>query len=351
MKLAIREIIFQHKINWINGPCCGWDFVLSYWPLRGHAAELFVENQVWISPTGFLHLTTQRNVHHFTQVPVIVKVSKCHWDYIPSEAVKGPLCLRTRLALNVARGIYLLRITCLPARLCMKRTTETYIILSSEPFLIGLGLSLTKMKSTARRTVVSVPWFFFMCFRIKIIFVVTFQRHVMGEEDSILQCIHIVTCGFDTWAEGQHSHLHHNMAKWNLYSCKPIMPKNVLASLALQISCCSAALYIVKLGLKCWKLHWHTSQQSPKCSDAVWAPQSLDSDQSDRAICASVKVSDYYTDSSSWICLWLTTVSSNPDSLNQNKHLGSILSCWKPLIVNSQSTLSRSLNSGLIHCF
>lgn len=164
--------------------------------------------------------------------------------------------------------------------------------------------------------------------------------------------IHIVTCGFDTWAEGQHSHLQHNMAKWNLYSCKTILPKNVLASLALQISCCSAALYIVKLGLKCRKLHWHTSQQSPKWSDAVCVPQSLDSDQSDGAICASVKVSDYYTvDSSSWICVWLTTVGSNPDSLNQNKHLGSIISCWKPLIVNSQSTLSRSLNSGLMHSF
>lgn len=26
----------------------------------------------------FLHPTTQRNVHHFTQVPVFVKVSKSH---------------------------------------------------------------------------------------------------------------------------------------------------------------------------------------------------------------------------------------------------------------------------------
>lgn len=59
------------------------------------------------------------------------------------------------------------------------------------------------------------------------------------------------------------------------------------------------------------------------------------------AICSSVKVSDYYTaDSSSWMCVRLTTVSSNPDSLNQKKHLGSIMPCWKPLIVNSQSTLS-----------
>lgn len=111
----------------------------------------------------------------------------------------------------------------------------------------------------------------------------------------------------------------------------------------LQISWCSAGFYIVNLGLKCRKLRWHTSQQTPKCSHAVCTPQSLESDQSDTAICASVKVSDYYTvDSSSWICVQLTTVGSNPDSLNQNKHLGSIIPCWKPLIVNSQSTLSRA---------
>lgn len=133
------------------------------------------------------------------------------------------------------------------------------------------------------------------------------------------------------------------MAKSNLYSCRSIMPKNVLARLALQISWCSAAFYIVNLCLKCRKLHWHTSQQTPKCSRVVCTPQSLESDQSDTAICASVNVSDYYTvDSSSWICVRLTTVSSNTDSLNQNKHLGSIIPCWKPLIVNSQSTLSRA---------
>lgn len=81
----------------------------------------------------------------------------------------------------------------------------------------------------------------------------------------------------------------------------------------------------------------------------VCALQSLESDQSDTAICASVKVNDYYTvDSSSWICVRLTTVRSNSDSLNQNKHLGSIIPCWKPLIVNSLSTLSRmGLNTEL----
>ncbi len=72
-------------------------------------------------------------------------------------------------------------------------------------------------------------------------------------------------------------------------------------------------------------------------------PESLESDQSDSAICASVKVSDYNTvDGSSWICVRLTTVSSNHESLNQNKHLGSIMPCWKPLIVSSQFTLSRA---------
>lgn len=150
-----------------------------------------------------------------------------------------------------------------------------------------------------------------------------------------------VKCGYDTWAERQPAHLPHNIAKSNLYSCRSIMPKNVLASLALHVSWCSSALCIVNLGLKCWKLHWHTSQQTSKCPHAACTPQSLESDQSDTAICAPVKVSDYYTaDSSSWICVRLTTVSSNHDSLNQNKHLGSIIPCWKPLIVNSQSTLS-----------
>lgn len=92
-----------------------------------------------------------------------------------------------------------------------------------------------------------------------------------------------------------------------------------------------------------------TSQQTPKWSSAVGTPQSLESDQLDTAVCLSVKVSDYYTeDRSSWICVWLTTVSSSPDSLNQNTHLGSIIPCWKPLIVNSQSTLSRAgLNTEL----
>lgn len=79
------------------------------------------------------------------------------------------------------------------------------------------------------------------------------------------------------------------------------------------------------------------------CSRAVCTPQSLESDQSDTAICASVKVNDYCTvDSSGRICVRLTTVSSNHESLNQNKHLGSIIPCWKPLIVSLQFTLSKA---------
>lgn len=151
-----------------------------------------------------------------------------------------------------------------------------------------------------------------------------------------------------------------NTANSNLYSCRSVMPKNVLATHALQISQCSAASYIANFCLKCRKLHWRPSQQTSKCvppppTPAVYTPQSLESNQSDTAICAWVKESDYYTvDSSSWIRAQLTTVSSNHESLNQNKHLGSIIPCWKPLIVNSQSTLSKaglSTDSGLMHWF
>lgn len=39
-------------------------------------------------------------------------------------------------------------------------------------------------------------------------------------------------------------------------------------------------------------------------------------------------------------CVWLTTVSTKHESLNQNKHLGSIIACWQPLIVSLQSTLN-----------
>ena len=70
--------------------------------------------QVWISPTGFLHLTTQRNVHHITKVPVIVKVSKNHWDYIPSEAVKRFSVPKNQVCLQ--HKFTSLRITSLPAR-------------------------------------------------------------------------------------------------------------------------------------------------------------------------------------------------------------------------------------------
>lgn len=161
-------------------------------------------------------------------------------------------------------------------------------------------------------------------------------------------CTNRVLFGNDTWVEEQHPHLQHNTAKSNHYTCRSITPKNVLASLA-QISWCLAASYVVNLGVKFWKLHWRTSQQSPKCCRAVPTLQSLESDQLDTAICASVKMSDYYTaDSSSWICAWLTTVSSSPHSLNQNKHLGSIIPSWRPLIVRSQSTFSRTgLNAKL----
>lgn len=138
-----------------------------------------------------------------------------------------------------------------------------------------------------------------------------------------------------------------NMANSNLYSCRSVMPKNVLASLALQFSRCSAASYIANFSLKCRKIALAPLtadiQMCPVPPPAVYTPQSLESNQSDTAICAWVKESDYYTaDSSSWIRARLTTVSSNHESLNQNKHLGSIIPCWKPLIVSSQSTLSKA---------
>lgn len=151
----------------------------------------------------------------------------------------------------------------------------------------------------------------------------TFRRACGQPALSILKCwllnepfsIRVVICSYGMLADGQHSHLQHN-AKSNLRSCRSIMPKNVLASLALQISWCSAAFFIVNLGLKCRKLHWHTSQQTAKCSHAACTPQSLESDQSDTAICASVKVSDYYTvDSSSWICVCGSPLSAPTISL------------------------------------
>lgn len=45
-----------------------------------------------------------------------------------------------------------------------------------------------------------------------------------------------------------------NMANSNLYSCRSVMPKNVLASLALQFSRCSAASYIANFSLKSRKI-------------------------------------------------------------------------------------------------
>lgn len=39
-------------------------------------------------------------------------------------------------------------------------------------------------------------------------------------------------------------------------------------------------------------------------------------------------------------CVWLTTISTKHESLNQNKHWGSIIACWQPLIVSLQSTLN-----------
>lgn len=107
-----------------------------------------------------------------------------------------------------------------------------------------------------------------------------------------------------------------------------------------------AASYTVILCLKCQKLHWHTSQQAHKCSHGVSTPHLLEIDQSDVTICAWVKVNGYYTvDCSSWNCVHLTTVSSKHKSLNQSKHLDSIIPCWKPLIVNLQSTLSKAVQS------
>lgn len=70
----------------------------------------------------------------------------------------------------------------------------------------------------------------------------------------------------------------------------------------LQISWRSAAFYNVNFSLKCWKLHWHILQQTPKCFHAVRTTQSLESDQSDTTICASVKVSDYYTVQAGSVC-------------------------------------------------
>lgn len=37
-------------------------------------------------------------------------------------------------------------------------------------------------------------------------------------------------------------------------------------------------------------------------------------------------------------CVWLTTVSTKYETLNQNKHLGSIIVSWQPSIVSLQST-------------
>lgn len=52
----------------------------------------------------------------------------------------------------------------------------------------------------------------------------------------------------------------------------------------------------------------------------------------------SVKVCTQLRDQAG--CVWLTTVSTKHESLNQNKHLGSIIACWQPLIVTLQSTLN-----------
>ena len=85
-----------------------------------------------------------------------------------------------------------------------------------------------------------------------------------------------------------------------------LSPKNILAPPApanlgtlSSLPCC------------CWGSNvWHTSLQTHKCSGAACSPQSLESDQSDAAICASVKVADRYTvDGSSWIRVRLATVS------------------------------------------
>lgn len=153
----------------------------------------------------------------------------------------------------------------------------------------------------------------------------------------------IVICGYDVWAEGHQSHLQHNMAKSNLYSCKSIMPKNVLASLALQNLMMFSHLLYSEYESKMAKItlaHLTADPQTFPCCVhpwviGVWPIRCCN-------LCFSEK-SDYYTvDSSGWICVRLATVSSNPDSLNQNKHLGSIIPCWKPLIENWQTNLKKS---------
>lgn len=131
-----------------------------------------------------------------------------------------------------------------------------------------------------------------------------------------------------------------------LSSCKSLCQRMSWQLFLSESHDVQAAFYTVNLCLKCQKLHWHTSQQARKCSHGVSTPHLLGIDQSDVTICAWVKVNDYYTvDCSSWNCVHLTTVSSKHKPLNQNKHLDSIIPCWKSLIVNLQSTLSKAVQS------
>lgn len=147
--------------------------------------------------------------------------------------------------------------------------------------------------------------------------------------------------------EGRLPRLRHSTAKSTLYTCRHHCAKECAgisrsANLVMPggLVCCEFECKMLKIAL---------ARPAAGTRMLPCTPQSLESDQLDAAICASVKVSDYYTaDSSSWIRARLTTVSSSPDSLNQNKHLGSIIPSWRPLIVKSQSTLSRTgLNTKL----
>lgn len=82
------------------------------------------------------------------------------------------------------------------------------------------------------------------------------------------------------------------------------------------------------LCLKCQKLHRHTPQQAHKCSHGVSTPHLLEIDQSDVTISARVKMNGYCTvDCSGWNCVHLTTISSKHKSLDQSKHLDSIIPC------------------------
>lgn len=93
------------------------------------------------------------------------------------------------------------------------------------------------------------------------------------------------------------------------------------------------------------KMCWQPSYLYSKAADffffcrAAFFFNLLERDQRHRQV-ISVKVCAQLRDQAG--CVWLTTVSTKHESLNQNKHLGSIKACWQPLLVNLQSTLNRA---------